>query len=124
MQRYELETPERLGLPQLFNVTHMLDYGMARPGMPPGRGLTRWKRECYEAYRFAVQAFFEPTDFLRTLQYWILFYVEDGETKKTVLREHQCAAATDRFSDCSVPDKTKRRGLIGTHKVPEKPLRC
>ena len=39
--------------------------------------------------RFAVQSFFEPTDFLRTLQHWILFYVEDSETRKSVLRQHQ-----------------------------------
>jgi hypothetical protein len=42
-----------------------------------------------EAYRFAVQAFFERTDFLRTLQHWILFYVQDSETRKSVLRQHQ-----------------------------------
>lgn len=110
IQRYESETPELLGLPQLFNVTHMLDYWYGVTWNATRRGLTRWKRERDEAYRFAVQAFFEPTDFLRTLQQWILFYVEDGETKKTVLREHQCAAIDRVLDRCA--DKAKRRGLI------------
>ena len=53
--------------------------------------MARWKQTPEETYRFAVQAFFEPTDFLRTLQHWILFYVEDSETRKSVLRQHQRA---------------------------------
>ena len=26
LRRYEIETPELIGAPQLFNVTHLLDY--------------------------------------------------------------------------------------------------
>ena len=49
-------------------------------------------------------------DFLRTLRDWILFYVEDGETRKAVLRQHQ-RRAIDRIVDrCATP--AKRRGLI------------
>jgi hypothetical protein len=71
--------------------------------------MARWKQVPEETYRFAVQSFFEPTDFLRTLQHWILFYVQDGETRKSVLRQHQRAiqAVLDR---CADPAKT--RGLI------------
>ena len=60
--------------------------GMASPGTPTGASWRAGSRRRDETYRFAVQAFFEPTDFLRTLQHWILFYVEDGETRKSVLR--------------------------------------
>ena len=63
-----------------------------------------------ESYRFAVQAFFEPTEFLRTLRDWILFYVEDGETRKSVLRQHQRRAVDCIVERCAEP--TKRRGLI------------
>ena len=45
--------------------------------------MARWKERKEESYRFAVQSFFEPTDLLRTLQDWVLFYVEDGETRKS-----------------------------------------
>ena len=75
--------------PQLFNVTHLLEYWYGVTWNATRRFLARWKQTPDEAYRFAVQAFFERTDFLRTLQHWILFYVEDSETKKSVLRQHQ-----------------------------------
>jgi type I restriction enzyme, R subunit len=29
LRRYEKETPELIGMPQLFNVTHLIDYGTA-----------------------------------------------------------------------------------------------
>ena len=89
LRRYELETPELLGSPQLFNVTHLLDYWYGVTWNATRRGMARWKQTPDETYRFAVQAFFEPTDFLRTLRQWILFYVEDSETKKSILRQHQ-----------------------------------
>src|ERR1700688_1231452 len=110
LRRYELETPELLAAPQLFNVTHLLDYWYGVTWNSTRRSIVRWKQKPDESYRFAVQAFFEPTDFLRTLQQWILFYVEDGETKKSVLREHQCRAIDKVVARCADPVKT--RGLI------------
>ena len=44
------------------------------------------------------------------LREWMLFYVEDGETKKSVLREHQRGAIDTSLSACA--DQTKNRGLI------------
>ena len=89
LRRYELETPELLGAAQLFNVTHVLDYWYGVTWNISRRYMARWKESLEESYRFAVQSFFEPNDFLRTLRDWILFYVEDGETRKAVLRQHQ-----------------------------------
>ncbi|MCY4498603.1 MAG: HsdR family type I site-specific deoxyribonuclease, partial [Rhodospirillaceae bacterium] len=57
-----------------------------------------------------VQSFFEPTDFLRTLRDWILFYVEDGETRKTVLRQHQRRAVERIVARCA--ETQKQRGPI------------
>ena len=94
--RYEQETPELLGAAQLFNVTHLLDYWYGVTWNASRRYMARWKECPEESYRFAVQSFFEPTDFLRTLRDWILFYVEDGETKKSVLRQHQRRAVDQR----------------------------
>lgn len=110
LRRYELETPELIGAPQLFNVTHLLDYWYGVTWNAGRRDMARWKQAPEETYRFAVQAFFERTDFLRTLQHWILFYVKDSETRKSVLREHQRHAIDAIIERCADPAKT--RGLI------------
>ena len=108
--RYERETPELLGAAQLFNVTHLLDYWYGVTWNASRRYMARWKETLEESHRFAVQSFFEPADFLRTLRDWILFYVEDGETRKSVLRQHQRRAVDRIVERCAEPDK--RRGLI------------
>lgn len=110
LKRYEEETPELIGAAQLFNVTHLLDYWYGVTWNANRRFLARWKERPEESYRFAVQSFFEPTDFLRTLRDWILFYVEDGETRKSVLRQHQRRAIDRIVERCS--ETVKRRGLI------------
>jgi type I restriction enzyme, R subunit len=110
LRRYELETPELLAAPQLFNVTHLLDYWYGATWAANRRDMARWKQKPEETYRFAVQSFFERTEFLRTLQHWILFYVQDGETRKSVLRQHQRRAIDAVLARCL--DKKKTRGLI------------
>jgi type I restriction enzyme R subunit len=110
LRRYEIETPELLAQPQLYNVTHLIGYWYGVTWNATRRNITKWKHTEDEEYRIAVQAFFEPTDFLRTLQHWILFYVEDGETKKSVLREHQRNAVDKIVGRCADPDRN--RGLI------------
>ena len=110
LRRYELETPELLAAPQLFNVTHLLDYWYGVTWNANRRDMARWKQTREESYRFAVQAFFEPTDFLRTLQHWILYYVQDGETRKSILRQHQRRAIDTITERCL--DPVKKRGLI------------
>jgi type I restriction enzyme R subunit len=110
LRRYEVETPELIAAPQLFNVTHLLDYWYGATWSANRRSMARWKQKPEETYRFAVQAFFEPTDFLRTLQHWILFYVEDGETRKSVLRQHQRTAIDKIVERCE--DPVRKRGLV------------
>jgi type I restriction enzyme R subunit len=110
LRRYELETPELLAAPQLFNATHLLDYWYGVTWSANRRDMARWKQTPEETYRFAVQAFFERTDFLRTLEQWILFYVKDGETKKSVLRQHQKRAIDAVIGRCL--DLERTRGLI------------
>ena len=110
LRRYELETPELIGAPQLFNATHLIGYWYGVTWNASRRYLARWKQRPDETYKFAVQSFFEPTDFLRTLHHWILFYVEDSEIKKSVLRQHQRRAIDSIIARCE--DKAKRRGLI------------
>jgi len=110
LRRYELETPELIGAPQIFNVTHLLDYWYGVTWNVTRRDMARWKQTPEEAYRFAVQSFFERTDFLRTLQHWILFYVQDSETRKSILRQHQRRAIDAVVSRCADPNKD--RGLV------------
>ncbi len=110
LRRYQKETPELLTAPQLFNVTHLLEYWYGVTWNASRRFVVRWKDRPQESYRFAVQSFFEPTDFLRTLRDWILFYVEDGETRKSVLRQHQRRAVERIVARCA--ESAKRRGLI------------
>ena len=110
LRRYEMETPELMGTAQLFNVTHLLEYWYGVTWNTSRRFMARWKERPEETYRFAVQSFFEPTDFLRTLRDWILFYVEDGETRKSVLRQHQRRAIDRILERCAEP--SMRRGLI------------
>lgn len=110
LRRYELETPELLATAQLFNVTHLLDYWYGVTWNANRRDMARWKQAPEETYRFAVQAFFEPSEFLRTLEHWILFYVQDGETRKSVLRQHQRRAIDAILERCADPSKT--RGLV------------
>ena len=110
LRRYEIETPELMGAAQLFNVTHLLDYWYGVTWNLSRRYMARWKETQEESYRFAVQSFFEPVDFLRTLRDWVLFYVEDGETRKTVLRQHQRRAVDLIVERCT--ETVKRRGLV------------
>ena len=110
LRRYEMETPELMGMAQLFNVTHLLEYWYGVTWNTSRRFMARWKERPDETYRFAVQSFFEPTDFLRTLQDWILFYVEDGETRKSILRQHQRRAIDRIVERCAEP--SRHRGLI------------
>lgn len=110
LRRYEVETPELLASSQLFNVTHLLDYWYGVTWNATRRDMARWKQTPEETYRFAVQAFFERTEFLRTLEHWILFYVQDGEMRKSILRQHQQIAIDEILKRCEEPDKN--RGLV------------
>ncbi len=110
LRRYQQETPELLAQTQLYNVTHMLGYWYGVTWNVSRRFIFKWKYAQDESYKSAVEAFFEPHAFLRTLKDWILFYVEDSETRKSVLREHQRKAIDKIVARCA--DSEKNRGLI------------
>lgn len=110
LRRYEKETPELLAQAQLHNETHLIEYWYGVTWNINRRMLFKWKHTSDESYREAVQAFFEPREFLRTLREWVLFYIEDGETNKSVLREHQRGAVDAVVERCA--DPAKNRGLI------------
>ena len=110
LRRYELETPELLVSPQLFNVTHLIHYRYGVTWNYTRKGIFNWKEETSETYREAVQSFFERRAFLTMLKEWVLFFEKDEELHKTVLRQHQTRAALKVVARCASPDK--RRGLV------------
>src|SRR3546814_15745424 len=71
--------------------------------------LFNWKQEQPGCYEDRVKRFFAHDRFLRMLKDWILFFVEDDELRKTILRQHQTRAAIKVAERCAEPGK--RRGL-------------
>lgn len=110
LRRYELETPELLVMPQLFNVTHLIQYHYGVTWNYAHKDIFDWKAEHSESYREAVQSFFDRSTFLVMLREWVLFYVKDDELQKTVLRQHQTRAVAKVVARCA--DADKRRGLV------------
>jgi type I restriction enzyme R subunit len=110
LRRYELETPELLTMPQVFNVTHLIEYFYGVTWNYSRKNIFEWKTRCDEAYKDAVQNFFDHGTFLSMLKEWILFFLKDDELQKTVLRQHQTRAAVKVVDRCA--DPKKKTGLV------------
>lgn len=110
LRRYELETPEMLTMPQVFNVTHLIEYFYGVTWNYSRKNIFEWKTQREEAYKSAVQSFFDRTLFLMLLKEWILFFLKDDELQKTILRQHQTRAAVKVVGRCA--DPVKKTGLI------------
>lgn len=110
LRRYQLETPEMLLAPQVFNITHLIEYFYGVTWNYTRKFIFNWKSEREESYRQAVQSFFDRRCFLQMLENWILFFVKDDELQKTILRQHQTRAATKVVARCADPNK--KSGLI------------
>lgn len=110
LRRYELQTPEMLTAPQVFNITHLIEYFYGVTWSYNRNTVFNWKDEQPGSYADKIKAFFEPHRFLRTLKDWILFYVKDDELRKTMLRQHQVRAAQKVVRRCADPARTT--GLI------------
>lgn len=110
LRRYELETPELLTMPQVFNVTHLIEYFYGVTWNYSRKNIFEWKTQRDEAYKSAVQSFFDRSTFLALVKEWILFFLKDDELQKTVLRQHQTRAAVKVVDRCA--DQKKKTGLI------------
>ena len=110
LRRYELETPELLTAPQVFNITHLIEYFYGVTWNLQRKHVFNWKEEKPGSYEDRVKHFFAHPRFLRMLRDWILFFVEDDELRKTVLRQHQTRAAIKVAERCADPAKTS--GLV------------
>jgi type I restriction enzyme R subunit len=110
LRRYELQTPEMLTAPQVFNITHLIEYFYGVTWSYNRNAVFNWKDEQPGAYGDKVKMFFDKPRFLRLLKDWILFYVKDDELRKTVLRQHQVRAAQKVVQRCA--DAGRKTGLI------------
>lgn len=110
LRRYELETPEMLTSPQVFNITHLIEYFYGVTWNCQRKFVFNWKEEQPGCYEDRVKRFFAHERFLRMLKDWILFFIEDDELRKTILRQHQTRAAVKVAERCADPVKTS--GLV------------
>jgi type I restriction enzyme R subunit len=122
IREYHRETPEMLTAPQVFDITHLIDfyYGATwnlerknvfnwKDSSQPreGRDYTAMREGCYEK---KIKQFFDQENFLQMIEKWILFYIKDDELQKTILRQHQTRAILKIIRRCA--DKNKKTGLI------------
>ncbi len=113
LRRYELETPEMLIAPQVFNTTHLIEYFYGVTWNYRRKDIVPWKDNAgrrHTSYENAIKTFFEPERFLTMLREWILFYVKNDVLEKAVLRQHQTRASLKVVERAAHP--TKKRGLI------------
>lgn len=114
LRRYEIETPEMLTAPQVFNVTHLIEYFYGVTWNYARKDIVRWKDAGAGAkpmsYADAVSTFFDRGRFLTMLREWILFYVKNDVLEKTVLRQHQTRASLKVVMRAA--DPSKKSGLI------------
>jgi type I restriction enzyme, R subunit len=110
LRRYQLETPEIVTAAQVFNVTHLIEYFYGVTWNYSRKGIFPWKEVPSQAYKAAIQSFFNKAHFLDVLGEWILFYTKDDELQKTILRQHQTRAAIKVVERCA--DPAKKSGLI------------
>lgn len=110
LKRYEQETPELLTMPQVFNVTHLIEYFYGVTWNYSRKNIFEWKTQRDEAYKNAVKSFFEFDRFLKMLGEWIIFFQKDDELQKTVLRQHQTRATEKVVRRCADPQK--KTGLV------------
>ena len=110
MRRYHRESPEMLTAPQVFDLTHLIDFYYGATWNLERKNLFNWKDEESGNFERKVKRFFDRGRFLTMLQEWILFYVKDDELRKTVLRQHQTRAVGKVLQRCA--DPKKQTGLV------------
>ncbi len=110
VRRYHAETPEMVTAPQLFDVTHLVNFYYGVTWSLDRKALFDWKDEEPGNFERKVKRFFGRERFLKTLRDWIVVYRKDDELKKIVLRQHQARAVEKVVARALDPEKT--RGLV------------
>jgi len=112
MRRYEKETPEMLTMPQVFDLTQLLEMFYGATWNANRKGLFKWKTGVggQTSYEARVKAFFDCRRVLQLLREWILFFIKDDELQKAILHQHQTRAVTKVLDRCA--DPKKKSGLV------------
>ncbi len=110
VRRYHRETPEMLTAPQIFDVTHLIDFYYGVTWNFDRKDFFSWKDEEKENFEKKVKRFFSRERFLKLIGEWIVFFKKDDELQKIVLRQHQ-TRAVEKVTERAL-DPEKRTGLI------------
>lgn len=110
IRRYHRETPEMLTAPQVFDITHLIDFFYGPTWNLSRKNIFNWKDEEKGNFEKKVSRFFDRDRFLEMLKEWILFYVKDDELQKTILRQHQTRAIEKIIARCA--EESRKTGLI------------
>ena len=110
IRRYHRETPEMLTAPQVFDVTHLIDFYYGVTWSLDRKDLFNWRDEEPGNFERKVKRFFARERFLRLLRDWIVFFKRDDELRKIVLRQHQ-TRTVDKVVERAL-DPVKRTGLV------------
>jgi type I restriction enzyme R subunit len=110
IRRYHHETPELVTAPQVFDVTHLVDFYYGVTWSLDRKTLFNWKDEEPGNFERKVKRFFARERFLRMLRDWILVVRKDDELRKVVLRQHQSRAVDRTLERCL--DPARHRGLV------------
>ena len=74
IRRYHRETPELMTAPQIFDVTHLLDFFYGVTWNLDRKSLFNWKDEEKGNFEKKVKRFFSRERFLKYMESWIVFY--------------------------------------------------
>jgi len=110
IRRYHRETPELMTAPQVFNVTHLIDFYYGVTWNLDRKDVFNWKDEERGNFERKVKRFFSRERFLKLVGEWIIFYTREDELRKIILRQHQTRAVEKVVDRALDPEKT--RGLV------------
>lgn len=110
IRRYHRETPEMLTAPQVFDISHIIEFFYGVTWFRERKDIFNWKDQVAGDFERKVKAFFSRDRFLTMLKEWILFYIKDDELQKSILRQHQTRAVEKVLDRCE--DAAKKTGLI------------
>lgn len=110
IRRYHRETPEMMTLPQVFDVSEMLNFWYGATWSLSRKNLLNWKDDEPGNYEKKVKAFFDRDRFLRVLKEYVVFLSKDDVLSKVILRQHQIRAV-EKVVDRAL-DPVKRRALV------------
>lgn len=110
IRRYHEETPEMLTQPQIFDVTHLLDFYYGVTWNLDRKALFNWKDVEKGNFEKKVKAFFDKETLLQFIQDYIIFFRKNDVLFKIIMRQHQTRAVEKVVMRAL--DKKKKTGLI------------